>query len=496
MNVSDKNKYRTIVKSSAVFGGTQVFNILINIVRGKLIAIFLGPAGMGIAALFTNSSNMINQFTNFGVNLTAVKDISKESSSENPRDLLQLIYNFRILLLILGSIGAFISFVFAGTLSFQAFGSEKYEIHFKFLAIFMFFTTLSSGEMAILQGRRNLKKLAIGDVSSSIFGLSIGIPLYYYYGIDGIVPAMIALVLCNFIVYLFLNRDTLHLKLIKFKFDIFIQSSKKMIYLGVVLMIASIIGTLCNYLINLYISNTGGVQDLGYFQAANSITNQYVGLVFTAMSIDYFPRLAAIVDSKIELNKLVNEQFEIVLLIIAPVISIVLVIAPWIIHLLLSSEFLVIIPILSVMSLGIFFKAASYPLGYISFAKGDRKVYFWLEGIFGNVMLLVLNICSYYFFGLFGLSISFLSFFIIYLFVIYAVVKNKYSFYFTKNSLILLFSLAFLLISILLTVSYVEILVVKYIVSSLLAFFVSLYSITELNKRIGFISIILQKLNK
>lgn len=491
--MSNQEKYRTIVKSSAIFGGTQVFNILINLVRGKLIALFLGPAGMGISALFTTTSNMINQFTNLGVNMTAVKDISKESANNDRQQLLQLIYNFRILLLILGLFGALISFLFAGTLSYQAFGNSSYQVHFKFLAIFMFLTTLSSGELAILQGRRKLKQLAIGNVSSSILALSTGIPLYYHLGVDGIVPAMIVLALFNFVVYLYFNRDTFNFQLIKFQSNLFFQASKKMIYLGVVLMVATLLGTLSTYLLNLYISNRGSIEDLGFFQAANSITNQYVSLVFAAMAIDYFPRLSAIVDSKIELNKLVNEQFEIVLLIVAPIVSIIFVIAPWIVHLLLTKDFLVIVPLLSIMSFGVFFKAASYPLGYISFAKGDRKIYFWLEGIFGNAMMLILNITSYHFFGLLGLSISFLSFFVLYLFVVYAVVYKRYSFVFSRNSLILLSVLVVLLFSNLVIVRYIDSLIIKYTLSTILTILVSAYSIKELNNRIGIVDLIQKK---
>ncbi|MFK1880757.1 hypothetical protein ACIXEK_02480 [Bacteroides fragilis] len=44
----DESGYRTILKGTAIFGGVQVFNIVINLIRGKLVALFLGPEGMGI----------------------------------------------------------------------------------------------------------------------------------------------------------------------------------------------------------------------------------------------------------------------------------------------------------------------------------------------------------------------------------------------------------------------------------------------------------------
>ena len=46
----DENSYRSILKGTSVFGGVQVFQILINMVRGKFVALFLGPDGMGVSA--------------------------------------------------------------------------------------------------------------------------------------------------------------------------------------------------------------------------------------------------------------------------------------------------------------------------------------------------------------------------------------------------------------------------------------------------------------
>ena len=43
-----KNIYRTIVKATGLFGGTQVFTILSSIIKTKLVALWLGAEGVGI----------------------------------------------------------------------------------------------------------------------------------------------------------------------------------------------------------------------------------------------------------------------------------------------------------------------------------------------------------------------------------------------------------------------------------------------------------------
>ena len=55
----NKSSYRQILKATSLFGSVQLFNILIAVLRTKLIAILIGPIGIGIAGLL-NSTIEIN----------------------------------------------------------------------------------------------------------------------------------------------------------------------------------------------------------------------------------------------------------------------------------------------------------------------------------------------------------------------------------------------------------------------------------------------------
>ena len=46
------SSYSHILKYTSIFGGVQGLVILIGMVRNKLIALLLGPQGMGLMALF------------------------------------------------------------------------------------------------------------------------------------------------------------------------------------------------------------------------------------------------------------------------------------------------------------------------------------------------------------------------------------------------------------------------------------------------------------
>ena len=52
MPKTDNNSYRHILKYMGIFGGVQGLNILMSIVRNKVVAVLLGTAGMGLISLF------------------------------------------------------------------------------------------------------------------------------------------------------------------------------------------------------------------------------------------------------------------------------------------------------------------------------------------------------------------------------------------------------------------------------------------------------------
>lgn len=71
-------------------------------------------------------------------------------------------------------------------------------------------------------------------------------------------------------------------------------------------MTGNLFGTLTNYLINIFVRYSVSIEDVGLFQAANSLTNQYVGVIFSALSLDYFPRLSAAAADKLKFTNVIN----------------------------------------------------------------------------------------------------------------------------------------------------------------------------------------------
>lgn len=490
--ISGKASYRSIVKGTTIFGGVQILNILINILRGKFVALFLGPVGMGVSALLTSSMNTMVQFSSFGLNLSAVKEISQAHEKEEWDRLSRVVRIFRKLVVLSALFGGVCTIAGSPWLSELSFGNSSYIWSFVLLSLMLFFTILSNGEMALLQGTRHLKDLAKSSAIGACVGLFVGIPLYYFLGLNGIVPAMICLAVVSYAVNRYSTRK-INLQAGEITRKETWDIGKQMLSLGSVLMLASLIGTCTIYCVNIYIKNYGSIADVGFFQSASSLTNQYIGLVFSAMAVDYFPRLSAISGDNRQVREIVNHQAEIVSLIITPLIIALILSAPFVVRLLLTKEFMVIVPLLRWLALGLFFKALSFPLGYISFAKGDKKLFFWLEGILSNVIPLTFNIIGYSLWGLIGLGISFASGYFVYFILITVVTGIRYDFHFSRVFTKLFFIMFLLCISAFLVFEFLQGWYL-YTALGLILLFNCLYSYTELDRRIDIKNLIKSKI--
>ena len=409
------------------FGGAQMFQIMINLVRGKFVALLLGPEGMGISSLLTASSNTIQQLASFGIPTAIVKELSGADQEDNSaRD--AIIASARHATRITALTGAIICMAFSVFISRWTFGDDNFTWQYMLLSIAVLFGILGSGEMSILQGLRQVKRLSWSSVVGASTGLAIGVPLYYIWGNGGIVPAMIAVSLAAYIFYRISISRTAGIANRRIDHQVRLSIMRKLLALGSVLMAGSLIGTCVTYLSNAFIRYIGGIDDVGYFQAANSITNQYAGVIFAAMSVDYFPRLAAVASDNVKVTEIVNRQTEIIALIMAPLMILLMLTAPVVIRIQLTEEFINILPLVYWLGTGVFLRALAYPPGYIAFAKSNKRLFFLLEGIFGNALYLTANCTCYYIWGLTGLGAAMCATYMISLAVYYAVNRRLYSY--------------------------------------------------------------------
>jgi O-antigen/teichoic acid export membrane protein len=478
----EQSSYRKIMKATTLFGGVQVFNVLISIIRSKFIAVLLGTTGMGITGLLTSTTGLISALTNFGLATSAVKNVAAAYGTGNRTRIAIIITVLRRWVWVTGLLGMIVTIVIAPLLSRLTFGNNEYSFPFIWISVSLLMVQLSNGQMILLQGMRKLKYLAKANLSGSILGLIITVPLYYLFGIKGIVPAIIVTSLITLACSWYFTRKIEIEKVIVSNSRTFAEG-KEMLTMGFMISLSSLITIGASYIVRIFISNYGGVDQVGLYNAGFAIINSYVGLIFTAMGTDYYPRLSAVAHSNDECRRMINQQAEIAILIMAPIIILFFVFIHWIVIILYSTKFASVNQMILWAALGMLFKAMSWAIAFIFLAKGASRLFFWNE-LIANVYMLALNMIGYYYYGLTGLGFSFLIGYFIYLIQVFIVAGSKFEFkmhyemymiFFVQFTLSLLSFLPAILIGGKLS----------YIIGSML-FLISLsYSYKELDKRMG-----------
>ncbi len=425
-NEGGKNIYRTIVKATGLFGGTQVFTILCSIIKTKLVAVWLGEVGVGIIGLYNNTVDMLSNLTQLGIGSSSVRNLSRAFQSDNREEFERLVTVVRRWVWFTGLLGAVVMLSLAPLLSRWTFGDDTHIWGYVILSCTLLFNALTGGERAIIQASERLKVLARCSVLGAVLALALSLPLFYFFRLEGIVPAMVLHTFSIMAVTLVLGRR-MKIKPVKMVASEVFRQGKGIASLGIYMTVSGFVTTLYSYLFVTWLNHaeTGGTGMVGFYQAGYTLVMQYVGLVFTAMSMEYYPRLSAVCDNRTLLSEHVSRQVETSLLILAPFISLFIVCQTLIIHILYTVDFLVISGFISWAALGMLFRAVAWSVSFVLLAKGAGRLFLITEVVIDSLMF-ALYLVGYTHWGLQGVGMAYMAGFLFAIILVYSICYVRY----------------------------------------------------------------------
>ncbi|MCM1451863.1 MAG: oligosaccharide flippase family protein [Clostridium sp.] len=430
-----KNKGLTgrAVKALSVFGGTQAVGILCSVVRAKLIAIWIGPIGVGLFAIYNSVIEMVGGLTQLSMRQTAVRDVAQSSPSE----LGGVVSSVRWWGRWLGLLGLAVMLAASPLLSWISFGDWSHWWTFAMLAPCMLFLSSAGAEQTIMQGVGRLGVLAKALIYSALFGTALSLPLLFFFRERGVVPAVIvsSLALLIFSVKLGDVKGAS-------------QSSRRnremgkgFLRLGASMTISTFAATAASYAFLSYLTQRAGEGVTGVYQAGYTLTVKYVGLIFTAMAMDYYPRLAAMCHHRWLTSMFVSHQASLLMCVMAPMAVVFVCADRLVLELLYSDSFMAALPMMAVAIGGVVFRALSYCYSYLIVAKGDGKVYIFTE-LASSAIGLALNIVGYEWKGLAGVGVSYAVWYGVYAVMCREVCRRRYGVDISRKAWMVFFAAA------------------------------------------------------
>ena len=455
-------------KTTFLFSAVQVVSTVAAIAKNKLIAILLGPTGVGIISIFNTYINFVKTGACLGLSQSAVRDISEAYESGEKERFSRIISLTNRLVLLTSGLGILVTIIMSPFFSKWGFGNNNYIWSFVFLSLSAGSQIYTENRLAILRGMRRMRALAWSTIIGSVAGLVISVPFYYWMGNDGIVPTLLLSAFVSVIATnLFVNR--IQYNHVKLKIREIMSEGKPMIQMGLALMLVNFLSGITDTIIISYLRGAGGLDIVAFFGAGRTIIGSYFGVVLIAMTTDYYPRICGIYKDNVRLADEVNAQSKLGMVMVLPLAVVFIAFASLFIPLLYSDDFTQVALYTDWALLGTLITIPSNCIGMILLAKQAAKLFTTIS-VSINLFNIALYIGAYHWLGLVGLGFAAVINVAVQWIVQSMVVKKKYGIFFSKEcNLILVAVLAISLIAVL--AKHIENTVVMYSVQGVIIIF-------------------------
>ena len=421
-------------------GGAQGITLLLGMVRTKFAAVLIGPLGVGLLGNYVAIQALIGTIAGLGLQSSAVRDVAEAVGKDDPQAIGRAIVTLRRMCWLTGLLGALAMVALAVPLSRWTFGEEGQLVNIAvpfsgwafsigeragdiaLLAIAILFANVSGGQMALIQGMRRIGDLARLQVIGTVAGTVISVGCYIELGLRGIVPSLLLLAGVQLVASWYFARRV-SVPEVTMTWRASLGAAGGMVRLGLVFMWTGLVGSLVAYLTRILITQQLNLEAVGIFSASFALSGMFVNFVLGAMGADYYPRLTAVASDRDAMNRLVNEQTEIGLLMAVPGLLATLSFSPWVIRLFYTDAFLPAADLLQWFVLGCLGRVISWPLGFVMLALGKGAWYFVTETI-GNCFHLVLIGLGLITLGLEGVAVAFFFMYLVYTAGVYGVARR------------------------------------------------------------------------
>jgi PST family polysaccharide transporter len=400
-----------LIKTSILSSISTVIRIISGFISVKVVSVYIGPSGLALVGQIQNFVDMVSNIASAGVNSGVVKYTAEYRDNEKIK---QKIWSSAVKLsfILLLPVAIFIIF-FSDYLSLRLLNTYEYKSVFILFAITLFIFVMNGLLISILNGEGEIKKLTILNIASSLVGLLITLILVKKLNLYGaLISSIVTQSIVFFITLMFVIRSKW------FKLSMFLgkmdrEYRNKLLKYSIMTVVSATTIPLSRIYLRNYIGANIGWDAAGYWQGITRISDTYLMLITTTLSIYYLPKLSSIQD-KMELRKEIIYGYKIIMPVVIVMAAGIYFFRDFIIKLIFTSDFLPMRELFLYQLIGDVIKIASWLLGYVMVAKAMTKLFIISEVIF-TFSFVGLGVLFIKIFGLVGISIAFMVNYLLYM---------------------------------------------------------------------------------
>ncbi|GGH52962.1 LPS biosynthesis protein [Comamonas phosphati] len=415
----------TLIKTSLLNAIAVAVKMLTLLGLNKILAIYVGPAGYASIGNFQNAVQMITTFASGAINTGVVKYTAEYSDDEFKQ---HAIWRTAGTIAVIGSVfTSILVIVFSQTIALWFLKDASFSIVFVWFAVTLVFFILNTLLLAILNGKKEIRRYVISNVFGSFISLAVTGLLAALLGLKG---ALIALAIYPSVVFFVTVFICYKARWFKLSY-LFGRPDKKSILNLAKFTAMALTSAACVPVSQMLIRNHLGIvlgwEAAGYWEAMWRLSSAYLMLVTTTLNVYYLPRLSELKNPQ-AIKKEIIQGYKIILPVSVVCSFMVYLFRDFIISVLFTENFSPMRDMFAWQLVGDTLKIGSWVLAFLMLGKAMARVYIFTEIIFcfGFYVLAYLLTEKM---GLKGVSIAYaLNYLIYWIFIaIFFILKIKHS---------------------------------------------------------------------
>ena len=411
----------TLIKTSVLTGISTIIKVISGFVINKVIALYVGPAGLAIVGQLQSFTSIITTFSNGAISSGIVKYTAEYQDIEEKK---KIFSSSIVISLICSLIISIFLFGFSDYLSELILKDIQYSSVFIIFGATIFLFALNMVLISILNGQKEIKKYVLVNIAGSIFSLVFTSILIMQLNLMGALYAMVLNQSVMFFVTLAFVIKSSWFKLEYFKQGLDKESLSKLSKYSLMAIVSALTVPVSHLIIREYIGENLGWDSAGYWQGIWYISTMYLMLVTTTLGVYYLPRLSEIQDNK-ELRKEIFSGYKIIMPIVILASLIIFLLKEYVILIAFSKDFMPMMELFAWQLIGDVIKIASWLLAYLMLAKAMTKVFIYTEVLF-SALFVGLSILFVDKFGLVGITYAYALNYFLYLVTMIFIFRKRF----------------------------------------------------------------------
>lgn len=400
----------SLVRTSLLNGIAVAVKVASALVINKVLALYVGPAGYAIIGQFQNAVSVIVSLAG-GVVAAGVTKTTAQHFDDDAKQ--HAVWKTAIRFSLGASIIAGLILLFAGDwLAVWLLRRADMSGVFFWLALTLPAMAANNLLLAVLNGKKEVGVYVTANILGSLIVMLVTGILAYLFGLYG---ALLAFAINPAIALISTSLLSTRLPWLKFSFlwgPMTRPAFSELAGFGLMGLTSALVVPITFMLIREHLTDRLGLTAAGYWQASWKISEIYLMLVTTTLTVYYLPRLAEIrtsIDLKIEIRKVY--RFAMPLVIFGALT--IFFLRDFIIKVLFSTDFMPMRDLFMWQLTGDVIRIGSFVLAYIMLGRGMVKSYVLTEILF-SALFFFLSWLFVDIWGLRGVAIAYAANYVAY----------------------------------------------------------------------------------